>query len=409
MRLNKEYHQNHSEQEREIRRRTFWACLQLDRMLAFYLVKPRTLSLRNISIALPGNDVSLAYGEKSRATTLESLQTFSGTISEIGLQPYLIKSLCLWSDLADFHVTQERMVSTLLPTNPSSRFAQLSSSLQSWENILPPRIQWSEENYRIHLDLDSGGVYLAIHCLLKSARCVSYQDYLPQTDGNSISLDYVDPAGWPLLHREPSLISICLSHALQMGEMIATHLTSDQDFKNQGQSTMIALSILSAASPLLWLQYSQGSHGFDNDRDRAGVYFENYIKLFRSWREAWAVAGIWLRQLEEMRALYRFAYLGAIEDEDSTPSPTNEPSIAVGYNSQSPEYRPSPGDGTPQANIPKSLYALLRLNRVATLDLRAEYQSSVWLTLMQGWPRSGDSDVWDDFPRNEVSYASVNW
>lgn len=81
MRLNKEYHSSHPEQEREIRRRTFWACLQIDRLLAFSLVKPRTLSLRNVNISLPGNDISLAYGEKTRGVTLDTLATFDGNPS----------------------------------------------------------------------------------------------------------------------------------------------------------------------------------------------------------------------------------------------------------------------------------------------------------------------------------------
>lgn len=104
MHLNKEYHQRHSEQEREIRRRTFWACLQVDRLLAFFLAKPHTLSLGHATIALPSNNVPLAYGEATRGLTLDNLENFSGAPSDIGLLPYLLKSLCVWSGLADFYV-----------------------------------------------------------------------------------------------------------------------------------------------------------------------------------------------------------------------------------------------------------------------------------------------------------------
>lgn len=227
MRLNTEYHSRHPEQEREIRRRTFWACLQIDRLLAFSLVKPCTLSPRNVNISLPRTDISLAYGEKTRGLTLETLANFDGNPSDIGIQTYLIKSICMWSDLADFHVTQERMISKLPPTDPSSRFAQLCASLRNWTDSLPLRIQWPEENYRIHIDLNQGAVYLAIHCLLQSAWCVSHQDYLPQTNEHSILLDYMDPAGWSFLHRKPTLISTCISHALQVGKMIDAYLSFD--------------------------------------------------------------------------------------------------------------------------------------------------------------------------------------
>lgn len=175
MRLNKEYHSSHPEQEREIRLRTFWACLQIDKLLAFSLVKPRTFSLRNVNISLPGSDISLTYGESTRGVTLDTLGSFEGNPSDIGIQPYSIKTICAWSDFADFHVTQERMVSKLPPIDSSSRFAQLCASLQDWADSLPPRMQWSEENYKMRLDLSQGATFLAMHCLLESAWCVCHQ------------------------------------------------------------------------------------------------------------------------------------------------------------------------------------------------------------------------------------------
>jgi hypothetical protein len=408
MRLNKEYHSRHPEQEREIRRRTFWACLQIDRLLAFSLVKPRTLSLRNVNISLPSNDISLAYGEKTRGVTLESLTIFNGNSSDIGIQPYLIKSICIWSDLADFHVTQERMVSKLPPTDPSSRFAQLCASLHVWADTLPPRIQWSEENYRIHLDLNQGAVYLAIHCMLQSAWCVSHQDYLPQTDEHSILLDYIDPAGWSFLHREPTIISTCISHAMQVGKLIEAYLSSGRDLENQGQSIFLALAILSTASPLLWLRYTQDDLVSEEDKELADAYFENYVKLFRSWQGAWDIANTWLRQLEEMRSLYRFAYTGILDD-DTHPDAPSRCSTPTDQSPESPEYRPIPGDGLPPVTISKNIYSLLRLNRTANLNLREEYQSSIWFTLMQGWPQSVDISAWDESMQGQGPTAAMEW
>ncbi|KAJ5390647.1 uncharacterized protein N7496_001715 [Penicillium cataractarum] len=408
MRLNKEYHSRHPEQEREIRRRTFWACLQIDRLLAFSLVKPRTLSLRNVNISLPSTDISLAYGEKTRGVTLETLANFNGNPSDIGIQSYLIKSICIWSDFADFHVTQERMVSKLPPTDPSSRFAQLCASLQDWTDNLPPRMQWSEENYRIHLDLNQGAAYMAIHCLLQSAWCVSHQDYLPQTDEHSILLDYMDPAGWSFLHREQTLISTCVSHALQVGKLIDAYLSFDRHLENQGQSIFLALSVLSTASPLLWLRYTQDECSSEGDKDLADTYFENYIRLVRSWRGAWDIAHTWLRQLEEMRSLYRFAYMGILDDSVHMEAPSRC-SSPTNQSPQSPEYRPSPGDGLPPATISKNIYSLLRLNRTANLNLREEYQSSIWVTLTQGWPQSVDISAWDESMQEQVPSASMKW
>jgi hypothetical protein len=246
--------------------------LQIDKLLAFSSVKPRTLSLRNVNISLPGSDISLAYGEITREVTLDTLGSFEGNPSDIGIQPHLIKTICIWSDFADFHVTQERRVSKVPPIDPSSRFAQLCASLQDWADSLPSHMQCSEGIYKMHLDLNQGAAFLAMHCLLESAWCVSHQDYLPQTDEHSTPLDYQDPAGWSFLHREPTIISTCAFHALRVSNMIETHLAEDWHLENQEESIFLAQAILSTAGPLLWLRFSQKGNDYGEEMKMLGLF-----------------------------------------------------------------------------------------------------------------------------------------
>lgn len=395
MRLNKEYHHMHSEQEREIRRRTFWACLQIDRVLAFYLAKPHTLAIRNIASALPGNYVSLAYGEATRNLTLEGLDTHLNFPSDIGLQPYLIKSICLWGDLADFHVCQERMASALPPTNASSRFSQLCKVLETWISNLLSTVKWSKENYSMHFELNNEDLYLGIHCLLQSAFCVAHQDYLPQTDESSILLDNFDSAGWSLIHQEPEIIAVGLKSALNIGEIVSTYLDSSKSPDRIKPSLFIALAITSSSNCLLWLQYFPEPDNVSIDRDRAAVYFENYLEIFRQWGTVWNIGTVWLRRLKEMHSLYRLAYLGIV---DNVPQSriSQESFNTAPEGCLRDEYRPSPGDGMPPNNFPKPMNGLLRLNGLTNLDLRAEYHSSVWMALMRGWPQNVDTTSWEE-------------
>ncbi|OKL55481.1 hypothetical protein UA08_09225 [Talaromyces atroroseus] len=384
MRLNKEYHQKHSEQEREIRRRTFWACLLQDRFLAYYLAKPHTLAVRSIAVCLPSNDIALAYGEVTRGMTLNNIldQFNVNPLSDTGILPYLLKTLELWGEMADWYVYNERIRGDLSPIDPLSRFARLSASLQIWEDTFSPPLRWSDANYQMHTKLDQGRAFVSLHCLLRGGWCIMHQDYLPQTDGDSILLDFTDPAGWSLLHREPSLISTCLSNALSVGEIVASYIESDHQ-----PSIFVAVAILSAASPLLWIQYNQDPQEFHAEKARAGDYFDNFLSLFMSWRDVWNVAGEWTKQLEKMQELYRYAYLGEVNFSNSTATESatsaEEASIPESVaQTSSPEYRPKPGDGIPQGSAP-SLYMLLRMNRITNLDLRAEYESSIWSALMR--------------------------
>lgn len=397
MRLNKEYHDKHPEQEREVRRRTFWACLQFDRLLAFFLAKPHTLSLKNVAIALPSSNLSLAYGEPSRGVTLGHLATYNGSASDLGLLPYVLKSLCLWCDLANFHVCQARRSESLPPTDTYSQFSLFCAAMKNWTDVLPAPLRWSQENYSVHLALNQGAAFIAMHCLLGSALCVAHQDYLPQTDGSSILLNYIDAAGWSFLHREPSLVSTCVSNALAVGELVSFYIQSEQTYSAPRPSIFIALAVLSAASPLLWLQHTEDPQEFGHDRERAWRYFVGFRNLLDSWKQVWKIAHLWSRELEEMRVLYKYAYQGEV-DANSAEEPTLESRSrsSSGDREDADLYRPQPGDGLPQYSWPSDLTTLLQLHSVTKVSLPAEQQLSVWLALTRGWQHGVDDDVFLD-------------
>lgn len=404
MRLNKEYHQGHSLEQREVRRRTFWACLLFDRLLAFLLTKPQTLSITNIDIALPATDISLAYQEATHGLTLNHLATFSQRPSEIGLAAFFIKTVVLWSDIADIKICPGRFTDSLPPTDPNSRFARDHGAMRSWVASLPPVLQWNSQTSQIHSSMGQGRLFVAMHLLMKSALCIAHQAYLPQTDGSSVLLDIVDSAGWSLLHREPQLISTAVSAALDIGAIVTSLLDEgDEDRTALLQSAWVASSLLSAVNTLLWLKFADDITPITDPeaRSRAETYFKTFLNLFDSWRAQIPAAKIWIITLKELEATYTDAYLGQADEGDF-----NEVDEAVdgassqwlpnGLSDQSSEsqpnsgYRPKPGDGAPAVNDLSlvSLHDSLRLNVLdeTTTATRLKRRRTVWLELASSCP-----------------------
>ncbi|KAI0381936.1 zinc finger transcription factor 1 [Hypomontagnella monticulosa] len=387
MRLNKEYHQNHSLRDQEIRRRVFWACLLMDRSLAYFLSKPRTLSLSNISIALPSTDISLAYQEQTRGITLDNLSSFEGYPSDIGLKPYFLKAVCLWSNLADIHVCHRRFRDSFPPIDPRSPMFKCSQAVREWSSSLARSLQWSVENYISQCGLGQGKIFVALHVLLRSALCVSHQSYLPQLDGSSVLLDIADAAGWSLMHRDPTLISTCVSNAMLVGELVLSVLDLAPGYHYDLQSIWVACSLLSVANTYLWLQYARDEQYIDQGiREKAVIYFDTISSLLASWTLKWKMAKVWATALQTMQATYRAAYLGEIPQNhkraDGSSSSDEETSRG---------YQPQPGDGYPSLINGASLYSYLRMittdPAASTKDLR-----SVWIHLAVGWQQElGDS------------------
>ncbi|GJN71841.1 hypothetical protein PLICBS_005910 [Purpureocillium lilacinum] len=388
MRLNKEYHQSHTLKEQEIRRRTFWACLFMDKLLAFFLTKPPTLAAINIACALPGTDASLAYQEPTRGITVATLGSFAGFPSEIGILPYLIKTVCLYGDIVDMNVCNHRFVDKAQPTDPLSTFHRSHAAMKVWVDALPPSLTWSEQNYANHAALGQGKAFVAIHFLTRSAFCVAHQAYLPQLDGSSILMDAVDAAGWSLLHREPELISTCVSNALATATMASYLYGSSARARSDLQSVWVAASLFSVANTLLWLQYSNDPLYADAATiEKAEAFFNLVLDIMNLWGVHWRAARQWMHTFRAMRAMYRAAYLGEVDDTILLGDGLTGSSGAGAVDEDSPSsgYRPRPGDGYISLNVVPSLYDSLRF---LASDTSAEPKrlQSVWMQFASGWP-----------------------
>ncbi|KAF4464513.1 zinc finger transcription factor 1 [Fusarium albosuccineum] len=382
MRLNKNFHQKHSLKEQEIRRRTLWACLLFDRALAYFLAKHRTIDIENVGIPVPGTDASLIYQEETRGVSLSHLASYQRP-SDLGLSPYLIQTVCLWSDLADFTVYSRRNLDKFAPNDPKSLLYIRYDALQTWINALHPSLGWSSSNFRDQCTLSMGKPFVAMHFLLGSAACVAHQCYLPHLAMYTQLCDLVDGAGWSYLHREPSLIEICVSNALRVGEMLS--FLMDQDHGKEMhraslQTIWVASSVLIVANTFLWVQYAQDESFSGNEvQHKAKTYFQLIEQLVSSWVPEWKAAKQWLMALNVMHSLYKAAYLGEIHENMLSPSSAHPDDNAAD------DFRPQPGDGYPSLISLPHLQASIKF---ATGDTSAKFIDiqSIWLQLSGGWP-----------------------
>lgn len=387
MRLNKEFHQKHSFQEQEIRRRTFWACFLFDRMLAYLLGKHRTINPDTVSIATPVTDASLAFGEETKGVMLSDIALYRRP-SELGLSPFFLRTVSLWSDLADFSIYSRRHFDSFPPTDPHSIFSIRHEALRGWIDALPPSLAWSIPNFNNHRMLGQSEAFVSMQFLLHSASCVAHQSYLPQLTMYTKVVDLTDAAGWSYLHRDETLIETCVTSALKMGEMLNYLMDLEQVAEKSNIRTVwVASAILTAVNTYLWLQYTPDEvFSSENYRQKGSQYLDIIQQLVESWLPEWEVARQWSRALKAMQALYKASYLGEIDESilghDGTT--TEHPDL---------DFRPQPGDGYPSLLSLPNLQASVKF---ATSDTSARSINihSIWLQLCGGWPRGFVGQEW---------------
>ena len=382
MRLNMGFHQRHSLKEREVRRRTMWACVFVDSWICYFLGKT-PISVSIVRTYLPGTDASVAFQEPSRGLTLDTIADYTGYPSDIGLLPYLATTVSLWSDLINITVRNPRFLYKQPPTDPTSPFRMPQDALRRWADNLPASMRWSPEAYKSYASVGHGREFAVMHFLLRSSLCAGNHAYLPQLDSSSILQDKVDSAGWSLLHGEPEIIDTCVENALATANMASYLFHAGERARADLQSMHVAASLFSISNTLLWLRYANyPQYSDDGLVTEAGAHFDLILGIISSWQGQWKAAERWLYALRAMRALYRAAYLGELDEAMSAHTTPSDRVQGEGM-----RYRPQPGDGYPPTESVRHLYDCLRLF-VTDVSVDSQTLQEVWMQLAMGWSQN---------------------
>lgn len=317
--LNVEVRQRYSPRQKEIRRRTFWACVVVDRLISYSCNKPFTLSFDLAHVYLPSPEIAFAFDEVLPGLTVERLSLQTNQVSQIGIMPYFIAMVRLWGDMALLHVSGGRRLSKHGPHSPESEFYQYEKTIEDFSSSLPPTLSWSTQNYQLHKVTGHAQTYVNLNFLLHHSQCVMHQEYLPQLDSQfSLSSDLddatvFDAAGISLDHNDLTITKSCIYNINVITDMALTLNTGSEQDQELLQSIFAANAILTAAAVHLWVLYTQTCDACPKHVALARA--EQLRRVIKSWQPRWRVATAWVETLEMLYKLYVYSY-GKIVDSD---------------------------------------------------------------------------------------------
>lgn len=318
--LDVETRRGYSSRQKEIRRRTFWACFIVDRLISYSCNKPFTLSFKSAQIQLPCPEKFFAFDELCPSLLVEDLPLHSNQISHLGIMPFFISVVQLWGDMALLHVSGGRRRSKYGPHDLQSDFYQYRNAIDQFSASLPPLLSWSSQNYKLHQITGQAQVYVNLCFLMHHSKCVMHQEYLPQLDSQyslDSEVDYVtstyDAAGISLDYSDNTIIKPCIFSINTITDMaLALNAGSEKD-QELLQSTFAANAILTASAVHLWVLYTQTC--YDCPKHEALAKAEKLRQVIKSWQPQWVVATAWVETLEMLYKLYVYSY-GKVVDSD---------------------------------------------------------------------------------------------
>ncbi|KAK4109619.1 hypothetical protein N656DRAFT_791766 [Canariomyces notabilis] len=165
---------------KEIRRRTMFSCLILDRLLGCGKDRVSTIRSEDLQIQLPCSEVSFDLSDDVYTGFLRPVpgQQINRPVSDSVLGRF-VRLVDLWGEISKWSFAGGRFTEEHPPWMPESNFYQLREKLDEFYSELPDHFRWSDSNYYKHENHQASSVYVSLHMLGAVCRIMLHREYIP--------------------------------------------------------------------------------------------------------------------------------------------------------------------------------------------------------------------------------------
>ncbi|KAL2190208.1 hypothetical protein L209DRAFT_770158 [Thermothelomyces heterothallicus CBS 203.75] len=165
---------------KEIRRRTMFSCLILDRLLGCGKDRVSTIRSEDLQIQLPCAEVSFDLSDDVYTGFLKPTPGVDPNrpISDSVLGRF-VRLVDLWGEISKWSFSGGRFTEDHPPWSPESNFFQLRRKLEAFYGDLPDHFKWSDSNYYKHENHQASSVYVSLHMLGAVCRIMLHREYIP--------------------------------------------------------------------------------------------------------------------------------------------------------------------------------------------------------------------------------------
>ncbi|KUI68111.1 putative transcriptional regulatory protein PB1A11.04c [Cytospora mali] len=166
---------------KEIKRRTMFSCLILDRLLACGKERVSTIRSEDLQIQLPCNEWAFDLSKEVKTGFLNGppdKNATDGAVDDSVLSRF-VRLVDLWGEISKFSFSGGRLVEDHPPWDPRTRFYQLRERLEGFYADLPSTFTLSTSNYHRHENHQASSVYVSLHMLGSVCQIMLHREYIP--------------------------------------------------------------------------------------------------------------------------------------------------------------------------------------------------------------------------------------
>jgi hypothetical protein len=179
--------------DREIRRRTMWACFLMDRFNSSGTDRPTFVKEMDMKIPLPIKEKLFQMDMPGPTETLsgEVLHPVSPGTAELsdpkenmGVAAFMVRSIALWGRIINYLNLGGREQDSFPAWHPESGLSGLLKETDAFESTLPGSLKYSQENLRTHDTEGLANQFLFLHIAIQQASLFTNRFAVPGNPGD---------------------------------------------------------------------------------------------------------------------------------------------------------------------------------------------------------------------------------
>ncbi|OKL60634.1 hypothetical protein UA08_04167 [Talaromyces atroroseus] len=180
--------------DKEIRRRTMWACFLMDRYNSSGSQRPPIGNEKFIQIQLPvkeshflmeipGPTEDLNGDVPNRARAPEGQGQLTDPKANMGASAYIIRAIVIWGHIVDYLNLGGKKRESVPLWDPTSAYTMLRGEIDNFASSLPSSLEFTQENLHIHAADKVANQFIFLHIIIHQTILFLNQFAIPLAPG----------------------------------------------------------------------------------------------------------------------------------------------------------------------------------------------------------------------------------
>lgn len=264
--------------DREVRRRTMWACFMMDRFNSSGSERPTCALEEHMKIHLPNKEFNFQNGIPGDTETMDVQDSATrpapgqrcNTRDNMGVAAYVVRVIVLWGRVMRFlNLAGEEKESYGL-WHPQSQFGELKSKVEEFKSSLPPELQNNAENLATHATERLANQFLFLHISYYQVVLFLHRYAIPTTPGATM------PSGVP-----KDLLSNSAYVAVEAANQISELISHTPE--HNVHAPFAGYCAFASGTVHIWAIFSHQQHLQASAKRNLGINIEYLKKMKKFW------------------------------------------------------------------------------------------------------------------------------